>query len=312
VKKKNNTYQFLNIINEKKFSSYSRNEKEKFLIDNKIYIPNDLKDPHWSYKVEYSDESDELMFIAELNVLVTKEILRYCKNYTGFMPWYDSYEKSMKRIINMTLDDIDKERIIREQHEKYMSILNANYLTEDYFDNKIEENDMFGCVTIHGIDETTVVKFITNKHPYLGSDSPFSDCNEIMQSIKILNFLKEEMNKIKSPKGKINQNQTTLTFDKNIFRSKESQKWFHETLIEFGAIDEENKAQRGIFQTRCQAIFSISECKNKIFKNRLKLKDYIDYLNAAYSAKIKNNSRLSDGYKYIEDVKGYLNLFINK
>jgi len=318
VEKKKNSYQFLNIINEKKFNKYNHKEKERFLIDNKIYIPReqDLKSPYWLYGFKYSNNyeiTDWFIELTDINIMFIKEMLRYCEEHGRFQSNYSEYVKRIKRNINLTLDDLDKERVIREEYEKYYGILNSSYLTDDYFDKNIEVDDLFGCITMHGIDETTVFKYITSKYPYLEDDTPISDCVKINKSIKILKFLKIEMGKMKgSYIEKIDKSKALTNFNDHIFRTKESREWFHDTLIEMGAVDKENRAQKRIFQTRCQAIFSISECKNKIFKNRLKLKDYIEYLNATYSAKITNNSKLSDGYEYKADVKEYLKLFKDK
>ncbi len=311
MKKKNNTYQFLNIIEEKKFFNYSQNKKEKFLLENKIYIPRDLKDPHWLYEIEYSDEADEFFFISDLNDLVTREILRYCENYSGFQLGYNEYEKRIKRIINMTLDNVDKEKIIREEHDIYFNILNDNYLTEEYFDESIKGDDMFGCVTLHGIEEDTVYKFITSKHPYLGGDSPIIDCKKIKKSIKILKFLKEEMAKIKDSKEeKVYKPKPTtpLPFNDKIFRTIEAQDWFFNTLNKMGAIEDHNKPIRRKFQPICSAIFYSISCKKHILKYGLKLQDLINFLNKEFKTKIK--TKLSVGHLHEDEVSKNIEKFI--
>lgn len=312
MKKKKNSYQFRNIIKEKIFNKYNQREKERFLIDKKIYIPrkNELNNPFWLYDYDYSNDyeiSDGFFEFTDMNILFIKEILKYCESYSGFMPGYSTYEKRMKRIINMTLDDIDKEKIIREEYDEYLGILDANYLTEEYFDKSLKEHDMFGCVTIHGIDETTVIKFITNKHPYLGDDSPISDCRQIKKCVKILKFLKEEMNKItdsKEEKVYKPKPTTPLPFNDEIFRTIEAQNWFYETLKKMGAIETGNTPKKRKFQPICHAIFYSPDCKKKIFRYSLELKDFILFLNKEFNTNIK--TKLSNGYLHEAAVEELL------
>lgn len=316
MKKKNNTYQFLNLIEEKEFNNYNLREKEKFLIDNKIYLPREssLEDSHWLYDFDYSniyEISDHFYFITEMNDLFIREILRYCEGYGGFLPGYSNYKKRIKRIINMTLDNIDKEKVIRQEYSKYLDILNANYMTEEYFEKNIKENDFYSCASNFGIDEMAVYKFITDKHPYLGDEFPFNECNEIKKCIKILKLLKEELSKIKSSNIEKNNRPksiTSLSFNDEIFRTIEAQNWFNETLINMGALGRDSNPIKRRFQPVCSAIFYLEECKTNILKYNLELQYFIAFLNKEYKTTIK--SKLSSGINHESEVENHLEKYI--
>ena len=315
MKKKINSYQFRNIIKEKIFNKYNQREKERFLIDKKIYIPhkNELNNPFWLYDFDYSNDyeiSDGFIDFTDMNVLFIKEMLRYCEEYGGLRDNnHGEYVKRLKRNINMTLDDLDKERVIRGEYEKYSRDLNSSHLTDYYFDENIEVDDMFGCITLEGIDETTVFKYITKEYPYLGDDSPISDCIQINKSIKILKFLKKEMAKIKTPyEQNIYKSEFTIHFNDGIFRTIEAQNWFYETLYKMGAIEDHNKPKRRKFQPICSAIFYSISCKKHILKYGLKLEDLINFLNKEFKTKIK--TKLSVGHLHESEVSKNIEKFI--
>jgi len=317
VKKKNSTYQFLNIIKREKYDNFTQDEKEKYLLDSKIYTRREgLNYPCYTLPDKNGNILIEDFFsVNHVNRVVIKEMTTWFKEFEyDWISQFYEYENDFEHRIERALDNSDKERIIRNDYVEYSDLLNKDITTENYFSKNAREGDIYDCISAFR-NEQEVIEYITKKNPSLSDMSPFEDCEQIKIWVEILKFLKKELNKITgSNKEKVNKPKPTtpLPFNDGIFRTIEAQTWFYETLIEMGAINEKNKAQKGVFQTRCQAIFSISECKNKIFRNRLKLKDYIEYLNTTYSAKITNNSRLSDGYKYKAEVKGYLNLFKNK
>ena len=319
MKKKNNTYPFLNIIKKEKYDNFTEDEKEKYLFDNKIYVPyEDLDHPFFNQPNENGKTFRDSFFSSHYvsNIVLREMVDWFVEIGSDFKPEFEGYKERIHSSINRALDNSDKERVIRNEHEKHSDFLSEHhYGVEDYYSINTKDGDLYDCIKSYSIDESLVFEYVIDGFPHLSTEYAFKDCDEVKYNLEVLKFLKEEMNKITGSKEeKVLKPKTTtpLPFNDGIFKTIEAQTWFYETLIEMGAINKKNKAQKGVFQTRCQAIFSISECKNKIFRNRLKLKDYIEYLNATYSAKITNNSRLSDGYKYKAEVKGYLNLFKNK
>lgn len=99
-------------------------------------------------------------------------------------------------------------------------------------------------------------------------------------------------------------------FRDDIFKTIESQNWFNDTLKELSAIDSENKPQNG-FQAICNAIFRDGICKTLIFKNRLMLKKYIQFLKDEYSAIINSETNLSNPQNYIQDVAELISIYQN-
>ncbi len=99
-------------------------------------------------------------------------------------------------------------------------------------------------------------------------------------------------------------------FKNDIFKSIDSQNWFNNTLQELAAIDNENKPERS-FQAICNAVFRDENCKKIIFKNRLPLNKYIQFLNEVYEAQIKSETNLSNPINYVSDVKKLIDTYQN-
>ncbi|MFI1743256.1 hypothetical protein [Thalassobellus sediminis] len=110
--------------------------------------------------------------------------------------------------------------------------------------------------------------------------------------------------------GNEESKKSTPKFRNDIFISVESQNWFNDALQELAAIDNKNKPERS-FQAISNAIFRDENCKSLIFKNRLSLKKYIQFLNDEYKAEIKNETNLSNHQNYIEDVKDLIKISQN-
>ncbi len=309
MKKKNNTYQFLNIIEKEKFDNYTQDEKEKFLIDAKIYIlKEDLNQPFYTSPDENGnillDDFDESTY---LNNLVLREMVTWFKEVQSY--WvedYYEYKYDFKNRIKRALDNSDKVRIIRRDYEKYSDMLNNDTSTDNYFSNNTSEGDIHDCIKAFNNREE-VIEYLTNKTPFLNVMIPFEACEQIKIWVEILKFLKEEMNKTtRSNKEKdIKPKSTTpLHFNDNIFRTIEAKNWFYNTLINMGALEEYNTPKKRKFQPICHAIFYSLDCKKKIFRYNLELKDFILFFNKEYKTNI--TSKLSNGDRHVEEVEELL------
>jgi len=314
-----NNYQFYNLISREKFNSLTTEEKECFLLEKKIFVDSgDYTEAQEKDSIE--NYGTDFYARHHMNVSLKLEVIdEYLKDTSTY--WnIDILIKKISFDLKNAFDYDTKMEILKKYYHYYLDKIKNDPLIEWYFYNSNEDFYKSSFIELSIVNEEDIpfyMKFVHGEHIYFHSNSIFKDWGTLIKHDKILKEIKEVL--ISPPKKKSiktesedNKHKQSTPLNENIFRNYEAQTWFHNTLIEMGAINEDNKAQKGVFQTRCQAIFSISECKNKIFKSQLKLKDYIDYLNAVYSAKITNNSRLSDGYKYKVDVKGYLNLFKDK
>lgn len=115
----------------------------------------------------------------------------------------------------------------------------------------------------------------------------------------------------KNEKIKKNNNSNLKTYNRYIFKSKEAETWFNNTLEELGAIDENKKKAKGL-QAKADALFKNLKCKDNIFKYNLLLKTYISFLNKEYRAKIKSDSRLSDGGYHQDKIQELISSYLNK
>lgn len=126
------------------------------------------------------------------------------------------------------------------------------------------------------------------------------------ETIKLLGYLKELQNTYQNSKN--NTIKTEKVKSNTIFTSIEAQQWFHNTLEELNAIDEDNIAKKG-FSAKANAIFRNKDCIDTIFKYQVLLKDYIAYLNKTYQAKIKNPDKLSSGINHASKVEELIKLY---
>lgn len=312
MKKKKNTYQFLNIIEKEKFDNFTQDEKEKFLLDAKIYIRQPqsvLNQPAFTYPDENGEILLDHFFSANyLNDLVRSEMVIWFEEVgSDFKPEFEGYKETFEVIINRALDNSDKERIIRNEYEKISSILHNCLLGDSSFTGNYAEKDMYDCVASWSIDEDVVFEYITEERPFLRSRTPFEECDEVKYNLEILKFLKEEMNNItgsNQEKVYIPRSTTPLPFNDKIFRTIESQQWFHDTLKSMGALEEDNTPKKRKFQPICHAIYYSDDCKKKIFRYNLELKDFILFLNNEFKTNI--NSKLSTGYRHVGEVEELL------
>ncbi|SHI61101.1 hypothetical protein SAMN04488096_10324 [Mesonia phycicola] len=100
-------------------------------------------------------------------------------------------------------------------------------------------------------------------------------------------------------------------FNEKIFKSLEAENWFLNSLKELSAIDGNGKSIRG-FQAKVSAIFSVQEVKDKIFVYSLTLRDYINYLNQRFDAKIASDKKLSSGMIHESKVDKLIEKFISE
>lgn len=315
MKKKSNTYQFLNIIKKEKYDNFTQDEKEKYLLDSKIYTRREgLNYPCYTLPDENGNILIENFFsVNHINRVVVKEMTTWFKEFEcDWISEFYEYEHDFKHRIERALDNSDKERIIRNDYEKYSDLLNNDITTENYFSNNAREGDIYDCISAFR-NEQEVIEYITKKNPSLSVMLPFESCEQIKIWVEILKFLKEEMNKItdsKEEKVYKPKSTTPLAFNDEIFRTIEAQNWFYDTLKKMGAIEIGNTPKNRKFQPVCHAIFYSHNCKKKIFRYSLELKEFISFLNKEFNANIK--TKLSNGYLHEAAVEELLlNLVLN-
>jgi len=136
---------------------------------------------------------------------------------------------------------------------------------------------------------------------------------EMYSAKKLLDYSKElilVLNKKTSLNNLEKLNKKTIAyppFNSLIFKSIDSQKIFYNTLIEFGAIDENFKFIKRRFQPICDAVFNKHLIFfDDIFKYGLSKRKYILFLEDAFEVKLKDKSRLSDGSKHLSKVKNFI------
>lgn len=99
---------------------------------------------------------------------------------------------------------------------------------------------------------------------------------------------------------KKNKNQYK-NYNKKIFKSYESQKWFDTSLRSLNTIDEVGKIRRG-FQAIANTFYKDEICRKIIFQYAFQLKDYITHLNKEYNARIRSDNKLSESVNHIDKV----------
>ena len=303
----------MGIIEKEKFDNFSKVEKEKFLIDARVYVRRaNLKFPDCTLPDENGYIYIKDFFASHIvNKIVIKEMTTYFEEiehvyFTDFIEFKYDFEERMGR----ALDNSDKERIIRNDHVIYSDKLNKDTSTIDYFSINSKEGNMFDC--IHAFrNEEEVIEYITQKDPFLSDLFSFETCGLIREWDKILKFLKGELYKIKgSNEERVCKPKPTtpLPFNDKIFRTMEAQNWFYDTLNKMGAIEDHNKPIRRKFQPICSAIFYSISCKKHILKYGLKLQDLINFLNKEFKTKIK--TKLSVGHLHEDEVSKNIEKFI--
>ena len=306
MKKKNSTYQFLNIIKKETYDNFTQDEKENFLLDTKIYIRIEgLNYPCYTLPDENGNILVENFFyVNQVNDLVVREMTTWFKEFEcDWISEFHEYKYDFEDRIERALDNSDKERIIRQDYVKHSEKLNSDLSTKDYFSNNTREGDIYDCINSFNNDEE-VIEYITKERPLLGAMFSFESCEQIKTWVEILKFLKKEMNKItdsKEEKFYKPKSTTSLPFNDKIFRTIKAQNWFNETLKNMGALEEYSKPKRRKFQPICSAIFYSNKCKEVILKYNLELKDYIAFLNKEYKTSIK--SKLSSGANHELEVE---------
>jgi len=311
VKKKNNTYQFLNIIKEEEYDNFTQKEKEKYLIENNIYVPyENLDHPFFNQPDENGKTFRDLFFSSHyVNNIVLREMVDWFVEIgSDFKPEFEGYKERIHSSINRALDNSDKERVIRNEHEKHSDFLSEHhYGVEDYYSINTKDGDLYDCIQSYSIDESLVLEYISDGVPHLSTEYAFKDCDEVKYNLEVLKFLKKELNKITgSIEEKVYKPKPTtpLPFNDEIFRTIEAQDWFFNTLNKMGGLEESYTPKKRKFQPICHAIFYSLDCKKKIFRYNLELKDYILFLNNEFDTNI--NSKLSIGYRHVDEVEELL------
>jgi hypothetical protein len=311
VKKKNNTYPFLNIIKKEKYDNFTEDEKEKYLFDNKIYVPyEDLDHPFFNQPNENGKTLRDSFFSSHYvsNIVLREMVDWFVEIGSDFKTEFEGYKERIHSNINRALDNSDKERVIRNEHEKHSDFLSENYYSvEDFYSINTRDGDLYDCIRSYSIFESLVIEYISDGFPFLSTEYPFKDCDEIKYNLEVLKFLKEEMNKITDSKEeKVYKPKpiTPLPFNDEIFRTIEAQDWFFNTLNKMGGLEESYTPKKRKFQPICHAIFYSLDCKKKIFRYNLELKDYILFLNSEFDTNI--NSKLSIGYRHVDEVEELL------
>jgi len=315
VKKKNNTYQFLNIIKEEEYDNFTQKEKEKYLIENNIYVPyENLDHPFFNQPNENGKTFRDSFFSSHYvsNIVLREMVDWFVEIGSDFKPEFEGYKERIHSSINRALDNSDKERVIRNEHEKHSDFLSEHhYGVEDYYSINTKDGDLYDCIQSYSIDESLVLEYVIDGFPHLSTEYAFKDCDEVKYNLEVLKFLKKEMNKItgsKEEKVYKPKSTTPLPFNDRIFRTMESQNWFYDTLNKMGAIEDYNKPIRRKFQPICSAIFYSISCKKHILKYGLKLQDLINFLNKEFKTKIK--TKLSVGHLHEDEVSKNIEKFI--
>jgi len=311
VKKKNNTYPFLNIIKKEKYDNFTEDEKEKYLFDNKIYVPyEDLDHPFFNQPNENGKTFRDSFFSSHYvsNIVLREMVDWFVEIGSDFKPEFEGYKERIHSSINRALDNSDKERVIRNEHEKHSDFLSEHhYGVEDYYSINTKDGDLYDCIQSYSIDESLVLEYVIDGFPHLSTEYAFKDCDEVKYNLEVLKFLKKELNKITgSIEEKVYKPKPTtpLPFNDEIFRTIEAQDWFFNTLNKMGGLEESYTPKKRKFQPICHAIFYSFDCKKKIFRYNLELKDYILFLNNEFDTNI--NSKLSIGYRHVDEVEELL------
>lgn len=121
------------------------------------------------------------------------------------------------------------------------------------------------------------------------------------ETIKLLDFLRGlQVNyKIKDNV----ETKESLNYNKIVFKSYDTQKWFDTALRSLNTIDEDGKIRRG-FQAIANTFYKDEVCKKNIFQYAFSLKDYIAHLNKEYTAGIERNDKLSESVNHTDKVNG--------
>ncbi|AOW17122.1 hypothetical protein LPB03_06455 [Polaribacter vadi] len=94
-----------------------------------------------------------------------------------------------------------------------------------------------------------------------------------------------------------------LNYNKIVFKSYDTQKWFDTALRSLNTIDKDSVIRRG-FQAIANTFYKDEVCKKYIFQYAFSLKDYIAHLNKEYAAGIERNDKLSESVNHIDKVNG--------
>ena len=213
-----------------------------------------------------------------------------------------------KTEINYLLTPGDN-RLLYSRNKK--DIANYSAYCNDFSNFEISLNKKIEYITNELIGlgvETTI------EENYIGRDGDQLVKSPIFEKIKRPYTPHKVKVIIPSPQEKIvtiNKTPSAKKSDYNtkIFRSKEAEDWFRETLFNMNAISEDNKMIRGLSAVS-DAIYKNEKCKEHIFKNRPQLKNFIEHLNNKFEANIKSDKKLSDGSRYIDKIQPYVNQFI--
>ena len=120
MKNKKRKYKFLNSIDREEFDHFTQDEKEKYLIENNIFVPHpDLDDPFFNYPDENGNILRDDFFSAHyVSDSFLEEMIAWYKEIgSDFITEFEGYRERFTRRIDLALDDADRLRIIRNEYE---------------------------------------------------------------------------------------------------------------------------------------------------------------------------------------------------
>lgn len=217
-----------------------------------------------------------------------------------------------KTEINYLLNPADN-RLLYSHNKK--DVVNYNYFCNDFSNFEISLNKKIEYITneLLGLGvETTIEETIAGRDGDMSIKNPrFKKFNKP--------YVREKVDIVLTPgqNYEASDTKTSITppkksdYNTKIFKSRETEDWFRDTLLEMNAITNANIAYRGL-PAVANAIFRNKLCKENIFKTRVYLKDYIGYLNDEFNANIKSDKSLSNGQNFEIDVQTIIKQFITE
>lgn len=155
-------------------------------------------------------------------------------------------------------------------------------------------------------------KYFSNIFNDIDIETSKIELSAIIQDFKkikknLLFDLKKNIEDLISSKKKSINTIPPKSFNDKVFKTPVAQKVFYDTLIEFRAINNLHQPIHRKFQPICDAVFcKDSEDSKEIFVYGLQKKEYIAFLEYAFSITIKDKSKLSDGTKHRNNVRNFI------
>lgn len=311
-----NNYQFYNLISKEKFNSLNTKEKECFLLENKIFVENDWDCTEAQIKISIENDGTDFYARHHMNDVIKFEVVDEYLEQTSIYWDIGVLIKKISFDLENAYDYNTKIEILKKNHHYYLNEIKNDPLIEWYFfksNRDFYESTFIELSLVETEDITFYMDFVFGEHISFHSNSLFKDWSNLVKNDKILKAIKDALipilkNKNETVKTESEENQYLLStsFNDEVFRTIKAQHWFNETLKNMGALEEDKKPKKRKFQPICHAIFYSPDCKKKIFRYSLELKDFILFLNKEFNANIK--TKLSNGYLHEAAVE---ELFLN-